>query len=443
MSPSIYYDYLHFIAPVLKVLAINSCKKNLNDAKINDTMAVGFDASWGHRRNSNNCLGILMDLKTMLIIAFHIVHHGPQENECLTHTDKHAKCMEAISLFKIIENTQLDMIDHLIFIHDCDLTDEKIIKDHLPKAIVKFDVNHYVKKNKKIIDNFCNKFDELRDLSEKIQSFYSILMHNKEITNEDKQKQWSTVPQHFIQTEDLDELYNHKAIEELQKFVNSTKSTFEDIISEYNTNCIESFNNTRAVLAGKRIAYRLSWQIRAYISILKWNDPYWEKTIFEAFQLNVPQDLNTFQIERAKKKEIIWRKTKTIDFKKARALKRSKTNSKYKITAKDTCVHVDQNIIPTTLDAKNRPLTINDFSGIQKWIIMAIHVIGVEDKPNVSGNKITNYILKYHYHLQPNEINDTDNKNVKNYRKNIKNQLTRLKNRNVISQSRFSYKLEI
>lgn len=95
------------------------------------------------------------------------------------------------------------------------------------------------------------------------------------------------------------------------------------------------------------------------------------------------------------------------------------------------------------MDTKNRPLTINDFSGIQKWIIMAIHVIGVEDKPNVSGNKITNYILKYHYHLQPNEINDTDNKNVKNYRKNIKNQLTRLKNRNVISQSRFSYKLEI
>lgn len=46
--------------------------------------------------------------------------------------------MEAISLFKIIENTGINNVDHLIFVHDCDLTDEKIIKEYLPKAIIKF-----------------------------------------------------------------------------------------------------------------------------------------------------------------------------------------------------------------------------------------------------------------------------------------------------------------
>lgn len=64
---------------------------------------------------------------TIICISFHIVHHRIEENLILTHTDKHAKCMEAISLFKIIENTELDIIDHLVFIHNCDLTDEKII----------------------------------------------------------------------------------------------------------------------------------------------------------------------------------------------------------------------------------------------------------------------------------------------------------------------------
>lgn len=50
--------------------------------------------------------------------------------------------MDATSLFKIIENT------------DCDLTNENIIKEHLPRAKIKFDPNHYAKKDKKIIYNF-------------------------------------------------------------------------------------------------------------------------------------------------------------------------------------------------------------------------------------------------------------------------------------------------
>ena len=45
--------------------------------------------------------------------------------------------MEAISLFKIIENTGINNVDHLIFVHDCDLTDEKIIKEYLPKATIR------------------------------------------------------------------------------------------------------------------------------------------------------------------------------------------------------------------------------------------------------------------------------------------------------------------
>ena len=52
-------------------------------------MKVAFDASWGHRRNANNCLGGLMDLNTNTIISFHIAHHRKEENETFTSTDKH------------------------------------------------------------------------------------------------------------------------------------------------------------------------------------------------------------------------------------------------------------------------------------------------------------------------------------------------------------------
>lgn len=97
----------------------------------------------------------------------------------------------------------------------------------------------------------------------------------------------------------------HVGIEKIQKLVNNSRSIFEDIIDEHNTNCIESFNNTRTVLASKRIAYCISWRIRAYISIIKWNYPYCIKTVFKAFQLNVPRDFKRFQIERKKEIKIV------------------------------------------------------------------------------------------------------------------------------------------
>ena len=57
-------------------------------------------------------------------------------------------------------------------------------------------------------------------------------------------------------------------------------------------------------LASKRIAYRISWRTRAYISILKWNDPFWKKTIFDVFDLKLPQNFISFQKERLNIKEI-------------------------------------------------------------------------------------------------------------------------------------------
>lgn len=118
VSNSVYYYYLHFIEPKL---AENLCWSKLNETKLQEIKKVAFDASWRYRRNANNCSGVLIDLNTNAIISFHIVHHGKEENKTLTSTDKHTKCMEAISLFKIIENTDINNIDHLIFVHDCDI----------------------------------------------------------------------------------------------------------------------------------------------------------------------------------------------------------------------------------------------------------------------------------------------------------------------------------
>lgn len=87
---NVYYDYLHFIESKFRKLAENLSLSKLNEAKLQEIKKVAFDASWGHRRNANNCLGVLMDLNTNAIISFHIVHNGKEENKTLTSKDKHA-----------------------------------------------------------------------------------------------------------------------------------------------------------------------------------------------------------------------------------------------------------------------------------------------------------------------------------------------------------------
>lgn len=109
------------------------------------------------------------------------------------------------------------------------------------------------------------------------------------------------VPDHFIQSEDLDETQNKDAIEKLKKFVAQLAPTFNDIDSNFNTNAVESFNYTRALIANKNNAYRISWRIKSYIAIIKWNDPYWESTILNAFDIEITEELKIFQEKRLKK----------------------------------------------------------------------------------------------------------------------------------------------
>lgn len=426
VSRNVYYDYLHFIEPVLRELAENICIEKFREAVKENDMAVGFDAAWGHRRNSSNCIGIMMDLKKNQIIAFHIVHHGQEENKTLTSTTKHAKCMESIALFKIIDYTKLSMHHNLLFIHDCDLTDEKIIQDHLPDAVIKFDPNHFSKKNKKLINQFCSQYDDLKDLSEKIESYYSILIHDKNLSVDEKITKWAEVPDHFIKLEDLDPEYNKNSIELLKEKVKELSKTFELVDSKYNTNSIESFNFTRAVLANKNTAFRISWRIRSYIAIIKWNHPYWEQIIYDSFKLDIPKDLKDYQAQREKmineKKKI----TKTDEFKKKRAIKRKVKNSKYKTNLKDTCIHhYCDDIIK-----KNRGKSINDFTGVQKAILITIRVNTSADKPYISLNKLKNKMLENYYH-----------EDSKRNRSIIKAQITRLVNQNILFHKRSSYAL--
>lgn len=116
------------VDPILRKLAEKSCINKLNDFISKHPHNAGFGACWSHKREAKHCLGILQDLLTGAIICFHVIHHSEEESERLSYTEKHSKCMENIALEKIIERSNLNKIDDLVFVHHRDLTDHKRLK---------------------------------------------------------------------------------------------------------------------------------------------------------------------------------------------------------------------------------------------------------------------------------------------------------------------------
>lgn len=429
VSRTVYYDYLHIIDIVLRKLAIEICLEKLNEAKNQQIMYVGFDSSWAHRRDADHCLGILMDLKTNYIICFELVHHGKETEETLSSTDKHSKCMEGIALTQIIDRSQLNTIKNLTFVHDCDLSDHKLIEQMLPNAIIKFDPNHLCKKTKKIIAKVCQDDVDLRDLSEKIENYYSILIHERNISNEEKHEKWKNVTNCFIENEYLSEEFNGDAIQKLNKLISDISDTFDQIDPELSSNPIESFNHSRASLANKNIAYRISWRIRAYISIIKWNSKLWKEKIFEVFQLSIPESIKIKDISNnTKPKKRITTKP-VIDERILKARKKKMKKNKYKLMQIDKMIHdySDEKKSDDSIESKKKK---TQFSGYQKWIIEAISSRSTEDKPYIKLNTIANYLIQYH--------DLSENKRLKFI---IKSQITRLINYGVIKQKKDGYKL--
>ena len=179
----------------------------------------------------------------------------------------------------------------------------------------------------------------MKKLSERIEKFYDILLHDRQTTFEEKKQKWEKLPQHFIECEKWDEEEYEEEIQILKEPVDEYIDTFDDVLPCYGTNVIESFNHCRALLANKNMAWRLSWRVLCYISIIKWNSPVWEQLIFQRFDLELPKEAIQYEekINRLKDKR---REIESTDvFKIERAKKKKLMKEKYKLNVNEICLH--------------------------------------------------------------------------------------------------------
>ena len=74
----------------------------------------------------------------------------------------------------------------MLFVHDCDLSDQKLLVEKIPKANIKYGPNHFTKKAKRRIQKALCKNKDLKDVIEKVKKFISILAHDSELKTEEK-----------------------------------------------------------------------------------------------------------------------------------------------------------------------------------------------------------------------------------------------------------------
>ena len=427
IKESTFYDYQKKMEPILRRLADRICSQKVNDALQKKDLVAAFDACYAHRRNANQCIGILLDVLTGFILAYHIVHHSDEENETLSSTKKHAKAMEKKTLKKMLTQTSIEKSINCTFIHDCDIGADNIVRKLWPSALILYDPNHYTKSQSRKIQSICSENTDLNAIKERLVRFYSMLMHDRQKSLEEKVEEWKGSLDHYISTEGWTTENNSQAIEALRQLIEKFSTTFNKINPKYSTNPCESFNKTRCILANKDIAWRVSWRIRAYISIIRWNDQNWIQTILREF--DIFDDTLTLSQKNRQKRTTTKSIRETEEYKKNRAIKRKQTKEKYKLKSNEKNIH---EYLEDKISKKKKSNSENIKKGLskyQKLILSAIIAYETEDKKYVFDKKIHDYIVKYE-----------ENLNLGTLKKTIKNQITRMIRSGLLKRKKNSYK---
>ena len=426
-NESTYYDYLHKLEPILEDIADQICIEKLNEALQKNELFVAFDGGWAHRRNANQFIGTLIDLMTGFIISFQIIHHGAESSKRVTPTQKHSTTMEKDALKIILENINISNIETVKFIHDCDINADNIVSKLWPSSTIKYDPNHYTKTQNSIIDAFCMQDEKLKKLSENIKNYYSSLMHDRESDLETKINKWKGIIEHYATKENWNIENNPECIQTLTDLVDELSATFSKIDPKLTSNPCESFNHSRSLMASKDIAWRLSWRLRAFLTIIRWNDDNWVQTICQQFFIFDANDSIATKKKKIRQTKRLLEKTEP--FKKCRSEYRKNYKNRYvaKKNEKNAHKYKTDTKLRTKKVKRNKEKV---FSPLQRSIINIIYSLSTEDHIYVSFIKILKNFDKYH-----------DTNKYRDPQRIIRAQLTKLVNSNIIVHKTNCYAL--
>lgn len=294
-SQSLFYRLQKKLLPVFKTFAVKSMEEHRR--MMSPTTTICVDGAWDHKRNGSNCTVFFIDGERDKIIHSELVtksrarvkgnYYGP------------SNLMESVGVERGIKFLINNGVKAANYCHDKDNKTRKLFSDNWPSLNELLDRNH----TKNAIERRFTKNNTnqcLRGLKDKIiQFFYYLLKKCADV--EQMKKYWENMTNHFCGNHD--HCPKHKntcfvwkkkednfAISQLNKFILETTPLFDKVSPKHSTQSNESSNSLRAKYTDKDKAWKTSYPIRVFASILQKNSPYrWMYPIMEKIGIPLPQ----------------------------------------------------------------------------------------------------------------------------------------------------------
>lgn len=303
-SRSSFYRAQRIIAPIIIEMANESCLKYRKLMEPGSTITM--DGSWGHRRNSLQCILEFIDSRQRKIVDF-----------AITEKDNHilkgdfvgsSNAMEIECLKKLIARWKNDP-NVISYTHDND-GKTRVFLESSEWAITEIlDTNHTIKSFSQKISDFDTKNDKLLyGLHEKLHRFLKFLIH-LEVSSEEKQRLWLNSSNHY--SGDHSQCLPHgdsykwpkagspHAKEVLDEFLKKTLKILIKCDGNLSTQLNESYHSLKAKFASKELCWIDSWQSRIAAAILQFNNPnQWKFELYQRLGFGKLSEYSTMQLSK-------------------------------------------------------------------------------------------------------------------------------------------------
>ena len=300
VCPTAYSAAQKKVGKILEQMGIMSLQKWRNCVKSGSVMCI--DGGWDHKRDGKHCIVSVIDNKNWKIIDIEILKRGKELDDTVNYVGS-ATNMESEGVTRIIkrfnENEELRN-KFIAFCHDCDGRVRAIFRKLEWDLRELLDINHAMLSFQKSFKNINGQNEKRLDglyFKLKLWTYHVIEMN---ADTETKVSAFMNAADHYtgnhLHCDHDDDVIDFespliddpKTYEVLVEFLEANKYIVEQCDPIANTQHNESFNNTRARMALKTIAWKESFRARTWVAVLETNefDRDWKSELRE--KLNIP-----------------------------------------------------------------------------------------------------------------------------------------------------------
>lgn len=343
-SSATFYRIQPKIIAIIEQMAEESCRAHR--IRMSENSVINMDGSWGHRRNSSQCILEFIDNRTKKIVDFSICmkNNHKMEGDYIGSSNG----MEVECLKKLINNWKDDP-NVVAYTHDNDGKTRALLREAGWNILEYLDTNHSLKSFPKKVKQFNkNHGNVLNGLQDKLACYIKYLAY-LDISIDEKEKKWLNSANHYFgdhsncdkhgPTREWGGKSREGAYDLLKEFLYKTIKSLRKSSTYVSTQLNESYHALKAKYSSKDICWIDSWVGRACAAILQWNEPNtWKFELYKRLNLPPLSYQSKAQLMRrhiGSAKKSICRSTKEYQLREAKRRREKKNQMASQTKGKD------------------------------------------------------------------------------------------------------------